>query len=117
MSKQFEKDLAEARVVEELVRDTLAALAPEYEFKCVGDVPEYYHRGDILALGENQVRYIEVKNDGTIAESGNVLVEEENYFKSGDYYSKGNIYSDYDIYCVVSQEERKMYFIDFKVMK
>lgn len=37
MSKQFNKDLAEARVVEELVRDTLAALTTEYTFKNVGD--------------------------------------------------------------------------------
>ena len=27
------------------------------------------------------------------------------------------MYSDYDIYCVVSQAERKMYFFDFQVIK
>ena len=37
MSKQFNKDLAEARVVEELVKDTLTALTKEYIFKNVGD--------------------------------------------------------------------------------
>ena len=37
MSKQFNKDLAEARVVEELVKNTLAALTKEYTFKNVGD--------------------------------------------------------------------------------
>ena len=117
MSKQFNKDLAVARVVEELVKNTLAALTTEYTFKNVGDQPQYFHKGDIMALGENQVRMIEVKNDSRIHETHNILCEEENYFKEGGYYAKGNMYSDYDIYCVVSQAERKMYFFDFKVIR
>ena len=35
--KQFQNDLAEARKVEELVRDVLDALTYEYNFFCVGD--------------------------------------------------------------------------------
>lgn len=118
MSKQFQIDLQKARVVEELVADVLTSVASGWTFELVGDQPQYFHKGDIIATAANgEKHFIEVKNDSCIAESGNVLCEEENYFKSGGYYSKGNIYSDYEIYCVVSQQERKMYFIDFKVMQ
>lgn len=118
MSKQFQKDLQEAKKAEQLVLNTLAALTDEYKFEYVADDKEFYHKGDILAIdASGNKTFIEVKNDGTIYKTGNVLCEEENYFKGGNYYAKGNIHSDYEIYCIVSQEERKIYVIDFKVLK
>jgi hypothetical protein len=42
-----------------------------------------------------------------------VLCEEEIFYKDGGYFGKGNMKSNYDIYCIVSQSERKIYVIDF----
>lgn len=117
MIKQFFTDLKNAKAAEELVRDTLASLAPGMTFKCVGDQPEYFHKGDIIAYGEDRMYFIEVKDDSRIADTGNVLCEERVFFREGNYFQKGFMYSDYEIFCVVSQPERKMYFIDFNVLK
>ena len=46
-----------------------------------------------------------------------MLCEEEVYYKEADYFKDGYMYSDYEIYCVVSEPERKIYVIDFKVLK
>jgi hypothetical protein len=60
---------------------------------------------------------IEVKNDEVIHKTGNVLCEEEVYYKSYDFWKSGFMYSDYEIYCVVSEADRRIYVIDFKVLK
>ena len=57
---------------------------------------------------------IEVKNDSCIASSGNILCEEENYIKADNRMIKGNMYCDSDIFCIVSQQARKIYVLDFK---
>lgn len=117
MIKQFYTDLENAKAAEKLVRDTLASLAPGMKFKWVGDQPEYFYKGDIIAYGEDKMYFIEVKDDSRIADTGNVLCEERVFFREGNYYQKGFMYNDYEIFCVVSQPERKMYFIDFKVLQ
>ena len=117
MTKQFYIDLENAKAAEKLVRDTLASLAPGMKFKWVGDQSEYFHKGDIIAYGEDKMYFIEVKDDSRIADTGNVLCEERVFFREGNYYQKGFMYNDYEIFCVVSQPERKMYFIDFKVLQ
>lgn len=117
MIKQFKIDLENAKAAEELVCNTLSSLAPGMKFKQVGDQREYFHKGDIIAYGEDRMYFIEVKDDSRIADTGRVLCEERVYFKEGGYFVKGFMYSDYDIFCVVSQPERKMYFIDFKVLQ
>jgi hypothetical protein len=80
-------------------------------------LPDFYRRGDIQAYGNGQFIYIDVKDDTVIHETGNVLCEEEVYFKENDYYKKGFMYSDYDVLCVLSRVTRRMYFIDFKKLK
>jgi hypothetical protein len=60
---------------------------------------------------------IEVKNDECIGTTGRVLCEEEVYYKEEDRECKGNMYCDSDIYVVVSEDTRKIYFFDFKVIQ
>ena len=60
---------------------------------------------------------IEVKNDSVIHATGNVLCEEEVFYKEYGYYRDGFMYNDYEIYCVVSEPSRKIYVMDFKVLK
>lgn len=115
--KQFEIDLARGQKAEHLVMQVLSQLTNEYTFTHIGNLPDFYHRGDILAQGNGEFIYLDIKDDTVIHETYNVLVEEEVYFKDSDYYKKGFAYSDYDILCVLSRAARKMYFIDFKKLK
>ena len=116
MLTNFQKDLAKAKQAEELVAQLLRAQG--YTIEDVSNERKYYSIGDLkIILPSGEERFIEVKNDSRIHETYNILCEEENYFKNECYYSKGNMYSDYDIYCVVSQPARKIYFIDFSVLR
>lgn len=114
----FYRDLEKARKAEDLVRDVFASMTDDYTFTTVGDQREYFHKGDILAVDANgNKHFIEVKDDSCIGRTQNVLCEEEVFYNSIGDYLPGNMYSDYEIYCVVSQDTRKIYVIDFKVLK
>ena len=115
MLTNFEADKQAAKAAEKLVRDLLSNLTIGYTFEDVSEEREYRYKGDIRATAATgETIYIEVKDDSRIAQTGNILCEEENYIKETDRYIKGNMKSDYDIYAVVSQQNRKVYFFDFK---
>lgn len=115
---QFQKDLIEAHKAEQIVLDILSSLAPGYTFEDVSNDSKYYHKGDLKAVdGNGKEIMIEVKDDSRIHQTQNILCEEENYFLEAGYFQKGNFYSDYEIYCVLSQENRKLYVFDFSVLK
>lgn len=114
----FFDDLNKARAAENIVKDTFAALSSNYTFENVANQREYFYRGDIKATAaDGREIFIEVKDDSRIADTGNVLCEYAVYYKEGGYFGKGNMESNYDIYCVVSQSERKIYVIDFDVLQ
>ena len=119
MVKNFEKDLAAAKEAEYLVEKYFRLLGSDtYEFRNVSEDLDYYYIGDLLAFDADGRRLgIEVKDDSRIAETGNVLCEERVYYIHGDYEGKGNMQSNYDIYCIVSKSEKKIYIIDFKKLK
>jgi hypothetical protein len=103
MLKDFFGDMENAKQAELLVRDTLAALTKDYTFEAVGDVKEYRYKGDIKAIdAAGNELFIEVKDDSRIADTGNILCEEENYIKDNDYFIDGAMRCDSDIYCVVA---------------
>lgn len=119
MLENFATDLEKGKRAEVLVADTFKKLTNDYTFVNVGDVQKFYYKGDIKAIDKdgNEI-FIEVKNDSRIAETGRVLCEEEVYYKNVDYYGKGNMEkSDSDIYIVVSEQARKMYIFDFKILQ
>lgn len=118
MSNQFEIDLANAKEAEKIVKDTLTALTADYTFIDVSNEPEYYHKGDIKAIDSSGKEfYLEVKDDSRIADTQRILCEEEVYYKNSDYTAIGNMYSDYEYYCIVSKQDRKIYILDFDVLK
>lgn len=111
-------DLNNARSAEQIVKDTFSTLTEEYSFYNVANEREYFHKGDIKAVGaDGSEHFIEVKNDGRIADTQNLLCEESNYFFDTGATAKGNFYSDYEIYTVVSQAEQKIYVMDFKKLQ
>lgn len=118
MLNEFQKDLAQAKYAEQLVLDYLSSLTSYWSFQDVSNQREYFYRGDIKATAEDgRELFIEVKDDSRIADTHRVLCEEENYIKDGGYFIKGGMYNQTDIYVVVSQQERKIYIIDFKVLQ
>ena len=113
---QFNKDLAAAKEAEQITKTAIAAAG--YKVFDVADQPEFYHKGDLqIQLPSGELRYVEVKDDSRIADTQNILCEEEVYFKESGRYVKGNMYSDYDIYAVVSKKENLIYFFDFSKLK
>lgn len=118
MVSNFWSDLAQARKAEDLVREVFANLTDKYTFVDVANQREYFKKGDIKAVAaDGREVFIEVKKDSRIADTHNLLCEEENYFHSTGEWIKGNFYSDYQIYCVVSEAERKIYVMDFSILK
>lgn len=114
----FDRDLEIGKRAEQIVYNTFSSLAIGYKFYDVSNIQQYRYKGDILAIADDGRQiFIEVKNDSRIADTGNILCEEEVFMKDGGYYTKGNMHCDSDIYCVVSEQEHKIYILDFKKLK
>lgn len=107
----FEEEKAKGKRGEKIVHSLLLSLG--YEVEDVSEIREYRYKGDFIVNG----LMIEVKNDERIGSTGRVLCEEEVYYKEDDRYCKGNMHCDSDIYVVVSEDTRKIYFFDFKVIQ
>ena len=116
LSTQFYRDLEAAKTAEKIVFDSLSSSG--YNVEDVSNDREYWYKGDIkLTSSTGEVFFIEVKDDGRIADTGNVLCEHQVYYKEGNYCEKGNMFCDSDILAVVSKKEQKIYFIDFHILK
>lgn len=116
-TQQFYKDLAAARSAEKIALQQLALHYPHYHFEDVSDDSSCYYKGDIkLSNDDGAALYVEVKNDSRIAETGNILCEYGNYFKSTNRFSGGAMKNNTDIYCVVSQAARRIYLFKFDVL-
>ena len=115
MLSNFSADLTAAKEAEQIVKEALTAAS--YQVLDVSDEPKYYHKGDLKVILPSGERFVEVKDDSRIADTQNILCEEEVYYKETDQLVKGNMYSDYDIYAVVSKKERAIYFFDFSKLK
>ena len=118
MLDNFQPDLAFGKKAEAIVLETFSALTTDYTFEDISSIRGFFYCGDIKATDKNgKVKYIEVKNDSRIADTKNVLCEFEVYYKDNEYYGKGNMDSNCDVFCVVSEQEQKIYVIDFKTLK
>lgn len=117
MLVNFEEDLNKGKRGERIVMEVFSSLAPGYEFEDVSDNPLYYDKGDIKVIAEDGTEiFIEVKNDERIGQTRNLLCEEEVTYYSG-YCQKGFMHNDHEIFCVVSEPEKKIYVIDFSILK
>lgn len=118
MLTNFKPDLIKGHRAEKIVKEVFSSLTSSYTFTDVSNEPQYYHCGDIIATAaDGREIMIEVKNDSVIHTTGNVLCEEEVYYKDYGYAKPGFMYNDYEIYCVVSEPTNKIYVMDFKVLK
>lgn len=116
--QQFLTDAAAAKPAEELVAAVMSSLTSDWCFEVIEGEDKDQHKGDIKAtdLFTGFSLYLEVKNDGVIGTSGNVLCENQKYFYDKGY-KAGNMTYDYEYYCVISQDSRTIYVIDFSILK
>ena len=118
MVENWERDLAKGRRGERIVLNALSAHYTNYTFEDVADKREYFKYGDIRAISNDGSFFMfEVKNDEVIATSRNVLCEELVAYKDTGEIKDGFMYNYYQYYCIVSEPERKIYILDFKVLK
>lgn len=118
MITAFWKDLKQGKRGEEIVYNHLREKNPECKIEYLGENKEYYHIGDIkLTTPQGNIFYFEVKNDTRIADTHNILCEEQVYYYDNKATCKGFIYSNYTNYCIVSERERKIYLFDFNIIK
>ena len=120
MMAEFYRDLAKAKKGEAIVLDVLRHTTKDYVFNDVSDDEEYYYLGDIEACDEswNMNYYLDVKSDGCIAKTNNILCEEKVYCKDyGGYWQKGNMQSNYDALAIISLDAQKIFIIDFVLLK
>lgn len=116
MLDNFQPDLARGKVAERIVAELVQSAGIQVED--ISDLPQFRQLGDLLVtLPSGQQYYLEVKNDGVIGETGNVLCEEEVYYKENDYYKTGFMYNHSDFLLVVYEPKREIYIFDFKKLQ
>lgn len=103
---------------ERITLEVLRNSTLDYYFNDVSDEVEYRYLGDIEAVDDwNERTYLDVKMDGCIARTGNILCEDKVYFKDTHSYSKGNMQSNYDYLAIISVETKQIWIIDFPLLK
>lgn len=112
----FKNDLEKGKEAEQLVADYLVASG--YDVEDVSNNPLHYYQGDLrITLTSGQQIYVDVKDDTRIADTGNILCEDEVYYKDINAYGSGNMKSNYDFIAVVSKSEQKIYWLNFSKLK
>ena len=103
MLKDFKRDLEAAKQAEQIALEVLSGYYAGWQLEDVSDNRSCFYLGDLKATTTSgAVKYIEVKDDSRIADTQNILCEEENYIKDSNSFIRGNMSSQGDIYCIVS---------------
>lgn len=115
--EDFGNDIAIAAQAERILFDCIdAELGLNYDVQLKTDDEVWYKRGDVAIFDYNGKDIgIDAKDDGVCYRTGNIFVEE--YIDWKYYYTDGWIKAKYDVLAVVSQEDCKIYFIDFARLK
>ena len=108
-----------ARAAEELAIKVLSKALKDTTFESLHDDEGKFHYGDVLAKKGNKEKYIDIKDDGRISETGNVFCESHKYFydnpnKKHDGFMNNSLY---DYLAVLDQVRGKLYLLDFKKLK
>lgn len=109
----------EAKITEKLVLNVMKSRTNDYEFEHLLDQEEWGHYGDIRATNKKtgEQFFIEVKEDNVIHRTNNVLCEYRKYFFDTATFKPGNMTYNYQFYCVLDQISRKIYVIDFNILR
>lgn len=118
MLTNFQTDLAFGKKAEAIVKEHLEKCNPTCIVEDVSCKREYFHKGDIkVTAADGREEFFEVKNDRCIGKTKNILCEEKVYYFGNGAEKEGFMYSDYTNFVIVSEPERKLYLIDFDILK
>lgn len=118
MLDNFFNDLEKAKGAEQIALEALTNYYDGWSLEDVSNDRLCFYKGDLKATTTTgAVQYIEVKDDSRIADTKNILCEEFNYIKDSDRMIKGNMFSTGDLYAIVSQQERKIYLLDYAKLR
>lgn len=115
--KKYDKDVEAHKGAEKIAVEVLNKLNIGYHFEDVSDDEEYYNKGDIKMTKDNKIRFMDVKDDGEIAHTGNFYVEAGGYSKIYGTKKQGWIDSKYNYVAVVSQQENTIWILSFRKLK
>lgn len=117
MVKGFYDDLAKAKKAEAIVLDVLRHCTDDYEFNDVSNDEAYWHIGDIEIDDGICEYYLDVKDDGCISRTGNLLAEHRVWYKNGGWQEGFMQNSNYDYVGYLSQPDHMLYILDFDLWK
>lgn len=119
MVRGFYNDRQKAKNGEHIVLEVLRNATKDYEFDDVSDDAAYFHKGDIVIHDSiwSCDYYIDVKDDGCISSTGNLLAEHRVWYKDSGWKEGFMQNSDYDYVAYLSQPDKKIYILDFPLWK
>lgn len=117
MVKNFYTDLANAKKGEDIVRQVLQGCQDRYEIIDVSDDKDYWHKGDIEIRDTEECfsYYLDVKDDSRVAQTQNLLAEHRVWYAKGGWAEGFMQNSDYDYIGYLSQQDKMIYILDFKL--
>lgn len=115
--EKYLEDINNHKPAEQITLQVLNNLHNGFTFEDVTDDEGCYTKGDIKMTKGDKVRFVDVKDDGVIATSGNFCVEAGGWSKRYNHRKKGWIDSKYDYVAVISQAEQVIWILSFKRLK
>lgn len=114
-----EGDSEIARAAEELAIKVLGKALKDTTFESLHDDEGKFHVGDVVAKKNGKEKYIDIKDDGRISETGNVFCEGYKYYynKPGKKHDGFMQNSQYDYLAILDQVRGKLYLLDFEELK
>ena len=116
----FKMEIKKNKVAEEILLQVIQSIVDDkYLVEDVSDDAECYHLGDVkLTDKDGGTVYLDAKNDGVIHKTGRVFCESHKFFfrnmkKHSGFMEDGK----YDYLCVVDRNSKKIYVLDFRVLK
>lgn len=121
MKNTLKREVKKNRIAEVILMQVLESIFDDKALvEDVADNPDCYHLGDVRVTNKTgNSFYFDAKNDGIISKTGNVFCESHKYFfknmqkKYDGFMEDGN----YDYLSVVDRVSKKIYILDFKVLK
>lgn len=112
MFTDFLRDLQKAQTGENIVCDVLSKLLGEddYTINNVALDEQFYYKGDIAVTDSwGDTVYIDVKDDGCICNTGNILAEHRVWIRGKGWVDGFMQKAQYDYVAYLSQPDMKIY--------
>lgn len=120
MTNNFKEELKKNRVAEIILMQVLESIYDDAALvEDVADNENCFYLGDVRVTDKiGNSFYFDAKNDGVIHKTGNVFCEDYKFFlRKMNERHNGFMSSNYDYLSIVDRVSKKIYILDFKVLK